>query len=134
MMPARRRILESAQQQLGFAEFYFLSYDGNYMTPSGKTGYLGLQSNLDELLSDQKDVVLNAALPGQEPDAGVHLPRNQGRLPRHCLRCHCHQPLQQCCDEDRGRFSFRRSGQLLCHLPGRAGRDRKYLRRLGIHL
>ena len=36
--------LESAQQQLGFAEFYFLSYDGNYMTPSGKTGYLGLQS------------------------------------------------------------------------------------------
>lgn len=28
--------LESAQQQLGFAEFYFLSYDGNYMTPSGK--------------------------------------------------------------------------------------------------
>lgn len=34
--------LESAQQQLGFAEFYFLSYDGNYMTPSGKTGYLGL--------------------------------------------------------------------------------------------
>ncbi len=25
--------------------------------PSGKTGYLGLQSNLDELLSDQKDVV-----------------------------------------------------------------------------
>ena len=29
---------------------------------------------------------------------------------------------------------FRRNGQLLCHLPGRAGRDRKYLRRLGIHL
>ena len=28
--------LESAQQQLGFAEFYFLSYDGNYMTPAGK--------------------------------------------------------------------------------------------------
>lgn len=59
--------LESAQQQLGFAEFYFLSYDGNYMTPSGETGYLGLQSNLDELLSDQEDVVLNTALPGQDP-------------------------------------------------------------------
>ena len=41
--------LESAQQQLGFAEFYFLSYDGNYMTPGGETGYLGLQTNLDEL-------------------------------------------------------------------------------------
>ena len=59
--------LESAQQQLGFAEFYFLSYDGNYMTPGGETGYLGLQTNLDELLSDQKDVVLNTALPGQDP-------------------------------------------------------------------
>ena len=68
------------------------------------------------------------------PDAGVHLPRNQGHLPRLCLRCHCHQPLQRCCDEGRGRFGFRRSGQLLCHLPGRAGRDRKYRRRLGIHL
>ena len=35
--------LESAKQELGFAEFYFLSYDGNYITPGGETGYLGLQ-------------------------------------------------------------------------------------------
>ena len=70
--------LESAQQQLGFAEFYFLSYDGNYMTPSGKTGYLGLQSNLDELLSDQKDVVLNAALPGQDPMLVFICPETKG--------------------------------------------------------
>ncbi len=46
--------LEKAQQDIGFADFYFLSYDGNYMTASGKTGYLGLQSNLDELLSDRR--------------------------------------------------------------------------------
>lgn len=70
--------LESAQQQLGFAEFYFLSYDGNYMTPSGKTGYLGLQSNLDELLSDQKDVVLNTALPGQDPMLVFICPETKG--------------------------------------------------------
>ena len=70
--------LESAQQQLGFAEFYFLSYDGNYMTPSGKTGYLGLQSNLDEQLSDQKDVVLNTALPGQAPMLVFICPETKG--------------------------------------------------------
>ena len=70
--------LESAQQQLGFAEFYFLSYDGNYMTPGGETGYLGLQTNLDELLSDQKDVVLNAALPGQDPMLVFICPETKG--------------------------------------------------------
>ena len=108
--------LESAQQQLGFAEFYFLSYDGNYMTPGGETGYLGLQTNLDELLSDQKDVVLNTALPGQDPMLVFICPETKG-IYRALPTIRCHQPLQQCCDEDRGRFVFRRSGQLLCHLP-----------------
>ena len=62
-----RATLETAQKELGFDEFYFLTYDGNYITPDGETGYLGLQSNLDEKLADQKDVVMNAALPGQDP-------------------------------------------------------------------
>ena len=70
--------LESAQKELGFAGFYFLSYDGNYMTPGGETGYLGLQSNLDELLSDQKDVVLNTALPGQDPMLVFICPETKG--------------------------------------------------------
>lgn len=70
--------LESAQQQLGFAEFYFLSYDGNYMTPGGETGYLGLQSNLDALLSDQEDVVLNTALPGHDPMLVFICPETKG--------------------------------------------------------
>ena len=43
--------IEAAQQSTGFAEFYFLTYDGNYMTVTGKTGYLGLQTNLDEELA-----------------------------------------------------------------------------------
>ena len=43
--------IEAAQQDTGFAGFYFLSYDGNYMTVTGETGYLGLQTNLDEKLS-----------------------------------------------------------------------------------
>ena len=70
--------LESAKQELGFAEFYFLSYDGNYMTPRGETGYLGLQSNLDEMLADQNDVVMNAALPGQKPTLVFICPETKG--------------------------------------------------------
>ena len=30
--------IEKAQQDIGFAGFYFLSYDGNYMTVTGETG------------------------------------------------------------------------------------------------
>ena len=43
--------IRAAQQEAGFAEFYFLTYDGNYMTVTGETGYLGLQTNLDEKLA-----------------------------------------------------------------------------------
>ena len=58
--------IEAAQQDTGFVGFYFLSYDGNYMTVTGETGYLGLQANLDEKLSKGEDIVMNAALPGAE--------------------------------------------------------------------
>ena len=32
--------IRAAQQKAGFAEFYFLTYDGNYMTVTGETGTL----------------------------------------------------------------------------------------------
>ena len=80
--------IEKAQQATGFAGFYFLTYDGNYMTVTGETGYLGLQTNLDEQLANGDDIVMNTAR--QTPDAGVRLPRNTGQLPGLCLRCHCH--------------------------------------------
>ena len=70
--------LESVKQELGFAEFYFLSYDGNYITPRGEKGYLGLQSNLDEKLVAQKDVVMNAVLPGQDPMLVFICPATKG--------------------------------------------------------
>ena len=70
--------LESAKQELGFVEFYFLSYDGNYITPRGEKGYLGLQSNLDEKLAAQKDVVMNAVLPGQDPMLVFICPETKG--------------------------------------------------------
>ena len=71
---------------------YFLSYDGNYMTVTGGTGYLGLQTNLDEKLSDGEDIVVNTALPGK-PDACVHpAPKRQGSY-RGFATCCCHHLL-----------------------------------------
>ena len=70
--------IEDAQQDTGFADFYFLTYDGNYMTVTGETGYLGLQTNLDEKLSDGKDIVINAALPGKPQMLVFVCPETQG--------------------------------------------------------
>ena len=70
--------IEEAQRDTGFAGFYFLSYDGNYMTVTGETGYLGLQTNLDEMLSEGKDIVMNAALPGKSQMLVFVCPKTHG--------------------------------------------------------
>ncbi len=70
--------IEEAQQDTGFAAFYFLTYDGNYMTVTGETGYLGLQTNLDEKLADGKDIVMNTALPGKPQMLVFVCPKTQG--------------------------------------------------------
>ena len=70
--------IEDAQQATGFVDFYFLTYDGNYTTVTGETGYLGLQTNLDEKLSDGEDIVVNTALPGKAPMLAFICPETQG--------------------------------------------------------
>ena len=70
--------IEAAQQNTGFADFYFLTYDGNYMTVTGETGYLGLQTNLDEKLAHDEDVVVNTALPGKPQMLAFICPEMQG--------------------------------------------------------
>ena len=70
--------IEQAQQDTGFADFYFLTYDGNYMTVTGETGYLGLQTNLDEKLAHDEDVVVNTALPGKPQMLAFICPETQG--------------------------------------------------------
>ena len=70
--------IEQAQQDTGFVDFYFLTYDGNYMTVTGETGYLGLQANLDEQLSEGKDIVMNTALPGKPQMLVFICPETQG--------------------------------------------------------
>ena len=70
--------IEAAQQNTGFADFYFLTYDGNYMTVTGEIGYLGLQTNLDEKLAHDEDVVVNTALPGKPQMLAFICPETQG--------------------------------------------------------
>ena len=70
--------IEKAQQDTGFVDFYFLTYDGNYMTVTGETGYLGLQTNLDEKLADGDDIVMNTALPGKPQLLVFACPKTQG--------------------------------------------------------
>ena len=70
--------IEDAQQDAGFVDFYFLTYDGNYMTVTGETGYLGLQTNLDEKLADGDDIVMNTALPGKPQLLVFACPKTQG--------------------------------------------------------
>ena len=70
--------IEAAQQNTGFVDFYFLTYDGNYMTVTGETGYLGLQTNLDEKLAHDEDVVVNTALPGKPQMLAFICPETQG--------------------------------------------------------
>ena len=70
--------IEAAQQDTGFAGFYFLSYDGNYITVTGETGYLGLQTNLDERFSKGEDIVMNAVLPGKPQMLVFACPKTQG--------------------------------------------------------
>ena len=76
--PKFKRTLRKHSRTSGFAGFYFLSYDGNYMTVTGETGYLGLQTNLDERLSKGEDIVMNAALPGKPQMLVFACPKTQG--------------------------------------------------------
>ena len=70
--------IKQAQQDTGFANFYFLTYDGNYITVTGETGYLGLQTNLDEKLSEGKDIVMNTSLPGRPQMLAFICPKTHG--------------------------------------------------------
>ena len=73
-----REFMEAAQQETGFTEFYFLSAEGNYMTVTGETGYLGLQGNLEENISQGNDIVMSAVLPGKPQMLVFACPEMQG--------------------------------------------------------
>ena len=73
-----RQFIEAVQQETGFSDFYFLSADGNYMTAAGETGYLGIQDDLEDRITQGGDIVMTAALPGKPEMLVFARPENQG--------------------------------------------------------
>mgnify|MGYP000994917910 CR=1 FL=1 len=70
--------IKKAQEDAGFLEFFFLSADGNYKMPTGETGYLGLQENIEEEIRQGNDVIANAAVPGKSQLLVFATPRAHG--------------------------------------------------------
>ena len=73
-----RQFIESVQQETGFSNFYFLSAEGNYMTAAGETGYLGIQDDLEDRITQGGDIVMSAVLPGKPEMLVFACPENQG--------------------------------------------------------
>ena len=73
-----RDYIKKAQEDTGFLEFFFLSADGNYKMPTGETGYLGLQENIEEEIRQGNDVIANAAVPGKSQLLVFATPRAHG--------------------------------------------------------
>lgn len=73
-----REYIDKAQEEAGFLSFYFLSADGNYKMATGKTGYLGLQENLEDEIRQGKDLITNVALPGKSQMLVFVSPRAYG--------------------------------------------------------
>ena len=73
-----RQFIEAVQQETGFSDFYFLSADGNYMTAAGETGYLGIQDDLEDRITQGGDIVMTAVLPGKPEMLVFACPEKQG--------------------------------------------------------
>ena len=73
-----RQLIEAVQQETGFSDFYFLSAEGNYMTAAGETGYLGIQDDLEDRITQGGDIVMTAVLPGKPEMLVFARPENQG--------------------------------------------------------
>ena len=70
--------IEEAREEAGFSRFLFLSSEGNYMTPEGKTGYLGLQGNLEDQIDQGGDIIMSAVLPGKPQILVLACPEHSG--------------------------------------------------------
>ena len=73
-----RAYFHKAQQDTGYAAFYFLAANGSCMTPDGETGSLGSQVDLNRPFSAGEDIVINAALPGKPQMLVFICPETQG--------------------------------------------------------
>ncbi|MGN0779448.1 MAG: ATP-binding protein [Aristaeellaceae bacterium] len=55
--------LNTAQQERGFTDFYFISRNGDYLSLRGQRGYLNLREELYVLMLNKEPVVANSVVP-----------------------------------------------------------------------
>ena len=55
--------VNQAREESRFTDFFFISRDGNYITLEGQKGYLDLRSKLEDLILEQKPIVVNSVVP-----------------------------------------------------------------------
>lgn len=54
---------EQAREESNFTDFFFISRNGDYITLDGLKGYLDLRSKLEDLIIEQKPIVVNSVVP-----------------------------------------------------------------------
>lgn len=73
-----QQYLEKVKEETGYTRFYFLSREGDYITPDGETGNLGLQGSLADQIENNKDFIMKAVRPGQPQLLVFISPRGHG--------------------------------------------------------
>ncbi|MGN0679783.1 MAG: ATP-binding protein [Oscillospiraceae bacterium] len=55
--------VNQAREESNFTDFFFISRNGNYITLEGQKGYLDLRNKLEDLILEQKPIVVNSVVP-----------------------------------------------------------------------
>lgn len=55
--------VEQAREESNFTNFFFISRNGDYITLEGQKGYLDLRNKLEDLIIEQKPIVVNSVVP-----------------------------------------------------------------------
>ena len=55
--------VNQTRDESNFTDFFFISRNGNYITLEGQKGYLDLRNKLEDLILEQKPIVVNSVVP-----------------------------------------------------------------------
>lgn len=70
--------VNQAREESNFTDFFFISRNGDYITLEGQKGYLDLRAKLEDLILDQKPIVVNSVVPDKPEIMVFAVPAAQG--------------------------------------------------------
>ena len=70
--------VNQAREESNFTDFYFISRNGDYLTPEGQQGYLELREKLFSLILEKQPVVANSVVPDKPEIMVFAIPTTQG--------------------------------------------------------